>query len=154
MDANRGAWLTLGAGLSFGVALLHVAIIVIGAPGYLYFGAVDLARLAAHGSFLPALLTLGLAAIFAGFGFYALSGAGLVRRLPLLTLGLIFVGSLYTLRGLVLVLDLLRLARGADYPLRQTLFSATSLAIGLVYLVGTARRWGYLKMQDHVARRR
>jgi len=144
VDIGGKRLLTLGAGLNFAVAILHLGIIALGAPAYLYFGAADFARLADAGSPLPALITLMLTAFFVGFALYALSGAGVIRRLPGLALGLVFISGLYILRGLIVFLDLIRLARGADYPLRQMVFSAVALAIGLVYLVGTIRQWGYL----------
>ncbi len=137
--------LTLVAVLNFGIALLHLAIIFVGASGYLYFGAADLAIMASQGSLVPAVATLILTLIFAGFGLYALSGASVIRRLPLLTVGLIFIGSIYTLRGLIVVLDLIGLALGEGYPLRQTVFSAVALTIGLMCLVGTIQQWNYLK---------
>ncbi len=87
--------LTLVAALNFGIALLHLVIIVVGVPGYLYFGAAELAITASQGSPMPALVTFGLTLIFAGFGLYALSGAGVIRRLPLLTVGLIFIFTLW-----------------------------------------------------------
>ncbi len=131
--------LTLGAVGNFIIAVVHLAIIVIGAPAYLYFGRVDLAQLAANGSVFPALVTFALALVFVSFGLYALSGAGFIQRLPLLKLGLVFIGSVYVLRGLIVVLDLLRLVRGAGYPFRETVFSAVALIIGLTYLYGTSR---------------
>jgi len=145
MNTNGKILLLLGAGLNFGIALLHVAIIIAGAPGYLYFGTADLAILAVQGSPIPALLTGALVIIFAAFGFYALSGAGLIRRLPLLTLGLIGIGGIYTLRGLIVIPDSISLVRGADYPFRQTAFSAVALSIGILYLVGAVQRWRYLR---------
>jgi hypothetical protein len=93
---------------------------------------------------LPAALTLCIAAVFAGCGLYALSGAGLLRRLPLLTPGLIFIGSIYTLHGLILMLDILNLIEGAGFPLRQMVFSAASLVAGMVHLFGVGLRWGNL----------
>jgi hypothetical protein len=138
---NSGrALLILGAGANFLIAVLHLVIILVGAPAYLYFGAADLARMAEAGSPTPALLTLGLTAAFMAFGLYGLSGAGVMRRLPLLTLGLALIGAVYTLRGLVVILDLARLMRGADYPFRQAVFSAVALAIGLAYLLGAFQR--------------
>lgn len=128
--------LLFAAVANFGIALLHFIIPFYGAPAYIYFGAAELALPASHGSLVPALLTWGLAIIFAGFGFYLLSGVGIVRRLPLLTLALIFIGGIYTLRGLIFFLDLIRLFRGAGYPIRQTVFSATALVIGLMVLIG------------------
>jgi hypothetical protein len=145
MTISGRSLLILGGVLNFATATLHVAIPFVGVSAYVYFGAADLARLAAQGSTVPALITFMLALVFAGIGLYALSGAGVIRRLPMLRQGLLFVGSVHTLRGMILVLDLLRLARGLNYPIRQTFFSAVALAIGLLYLVGTARRWQSLR---------
>ena len=149
MDSLGKTLLTIGGWLNSGIAFLHLGIIMIGAPAYLYFGRIDLALLAARGSPLPALLTFGLAAVFAGFGLYAFSGAGLLQPLLFLRIGLIFIGSIYTLRGLIVVFDLLRLIRGAGYPFRETVFSAVALTIGLIYLVGTMRQWSYLQRHAH-----
>jgi hypothetical protein len=137
--------LVLAAILSFAIALLHLAIIFLGPNAYVYFGAADLGAMEAQGSRIPDLLTLVLVAVFALFGLYALSGAGVIRRLPLLAAGLVAIGSIYTLRGLVVIPDLIRLVQGAGYPLRQTVFSAVSLAIGLAYLIGTVRRWAFIR---------
>ena len=145
MDTRGGIWLIVGAGFSSGIALMHVVIIFIGAPAYLYFGAADLARLASRGSLFPALLTLLITAVFMAFGSYALSGAGLIRRLPFLVPGLFLIGGVYTLRGLIVVQDLIRMVRGAGYPFRQTAFSAVSLIVGLVHFIGIFRRRAALK---------
>lgn len=132
--------------LSFGVALLHLGIVAGGPPAYRYFGAGDLAPLAERGSPVPALLTLGLAGVFGAWGLYALAGAGVVRRPPLLAPGLLAIGGIYTARGLAVVPELADLARGASaVPARYAGFSAVALAIGLVYLVGTARAWRALR---------
>lgn len=137
----------MGAASNFGIALLHVIIIFVGTPAYIYFGAADLGRMASEGSSVPMFLTLGLVIVFTVFGLYALSGAGVLRPLPLLIPSLFFIGSIYTLRGLILILDILRLLRGADYPFRQTVFSAAALIIGLCHVVGTAQRWEALHDQ-------
>ena len=129
--------LILGASVNFAIAILHVGIVIAGEPAYLYFGAASLARLASAGSSLPAAATLFLAVIFAGFGFYALAGARLFPRLPLLTVGLTSIGTIYTLRGLILIPDLIGLVNNAGYPPRQTVFSAVALGIGVLYLAGT-----------------
>ncbi len=139
--------LVVGALRNFAIALLHLITIVIGPPAYLYFGAVGLAQMADQGSLAQAIMTLCLAAVFGGFGVYARSGAGIVGRLPLVKLGLIVVGGLDLLRGFIVVLDVLRLMRGDGYPLRQTVFSAGALGIGVVYLVGTATE------REHVSNR-
>ena len=132
-----------GGMANLGVSALHVAIVFIGPRGYEYFGAAELAPLAEQGSPVPALLTLALAALFAAFGFYALAGAGLVRfRLPLLTLGLVSIGILYTLRGLLLVAEIPIWASGDPrLPFRELAFSSASLLVGVAYLAGTLLEW-------------
>lgn len=131
--------LKFGGILSFAVALLHIAIIFIGAPAYRYFGAgEDMATAVESGSAVPAVLTLILVAIFAIWGFYGLSGAGVIRQLPLLKIALILIGAIYTLRGFAVVQQLFQIATSslAVAP-REIVFSVVSLIIGLAYLTGT-----------------
>jgi len=136
-------WLKLGGILSFIVALLHVVIIFIGAPAYRYFGAgEDMATAAESGSAFPALLTLFLVAIFAIWGFYGLSGAGVIRRLPLLKIALILIGAVYTLRGVAVFQQLFQIATSSvEVAPREIVFSLVSLVIGLAYLIGTISNW-------------
>ncbi len=68
------------------------------------------------------------------FGLYALSGAGDVRRLPLLRAGLVGITAIYLLRGLLLFPQVLAFHH---IPLRFLLFSAIALAVGVVHLIGT-----------------
>ncbi len=136
-------WLKLGGILSFAVALLHIVIIFVGASAYRYFGAgEDMATAAESGSAFPALLTLVLAAIFAIWGFYGLSGAGIIRRLPLLKIALILIGAVYTLRGVAVFQQLFQIATSsAEVAPREIVFSLVSLMIGLAYLIGTLTNW-------------
>jgi len=145
---NGNTLLTLGAWLNFGIALLHVIIIFVGAPGYSYFGAAELAPMAEQGSPIPAAITAVLVLIFIAFGLYALSGAGRFRRLPLLRAALIFIGAIFTLRGLAVIFEIIYLSRGVEYPLRYAVFSAVALIVGLLYFVGTVRRWNDLKIKQ------
>jgi hypothetical protein len=140
--------LKLAGIMSASIALLHVAVIFFGGPAYRYFGAgEEMARLAEAGSPVPALITAGITVVFALWATYAFSGAGVIGRLPLLRVGLVTIGAIYTARGLLLgpqaawFLSALREA----VPPRQLAFSGASLAIGLVYLVGTSRAWAQLR---------
>ncbi len=139
----KNQWLVLGSILSFAVALLHVVIIFIGAPAYRYFGAgEDMAMAAESGSAFPALLTLSLAGIFAIWGFYGLSGAGVIRRLPLLKIALILIGAVYTIRGVAVFQQLFHIATSSvEVAPREIVFSLVSLIIGLAYLIGTISNW-------------
>lgn len=137
--------LLAGAAASCAIAALHVAIPFAGAGWYRFFGAPALAAAVERGSTLrPAVMTFAFAAIFALWGLYAISAAGLVRRLPLLRTALVVVGTIYVLRGCFLIPQLLRIARHAPQEPRNVVFSVASLLIGLCYFVGAARMWDRL----------
>lgn len=130
--------LLLGGVTSLLIAVLHVAL-AIKPQWYRHCGADELARLHEQGSPFTVLVTLGLALMFAAWGAYALSGAGVIRPLPLLRFSLITIGVVYVLRSLMLPSELFKvLLRG--YPFRFVVFSTGSLAIGLLHLFGTLAR--------------
>ena len=135
--------LLIAACLSIAIALLHVIIVFMGAPGYRYFGAgEEIARRAESGSLFPAALTLLIAVVFGVFAAYALSGAGVLRRLPLLRLGLLAIGAIYTLRGLSAIRQCRYLIQHHMSLLHRVfVFSMTSLIIGIIYLAGTMLAW-------------
>lgn len=142
-----GARLLLAGGvLSFAVAALHVAIVFVGAPAYRWFGAGEaFAQQAATGAWQPAAVTLALAVVFAAWGMFAVSGAGIGPRLRLLKAGLIAIGAVYALRGLVLIAELSALSRGVRLRDQDPVFSVVSLAIGVCYLTGTVLEWRRLR---------
>jgi len=77
------------------------------------------------------------ALIIFAFGFYALSGAGQIRRLPSLHTGLIVVAVIYLLRGLLVVPQILIVLKHPGF-VRYALFSAIALVVGVVYSLGIA----------------
>ena len=145
--APRGGWLLVGAAASFALVLLHLAVIVVGAPAYAYFLAgpqmVDLAKAR---SLTPTLVTGAIAFVFAVFGLYGLAGAG-VMTLPATRVLVAAIGCVYTLRGLLIVPEAV-MVRFLDRPTRALLFAAISLVIGLIHLIGVARRWRDLAPLD------
>lgn len=133
--------LVLAGLLSFGVAVFQAAISCVPAWGA-YFGA--------RGELLssPALLlaaALLVSSILAIFGLYGLSGAGVIRRLPLLRLGLLGIGLGYTLYGISLVPQLLVLTGFVSAPqpvlMRNVIVFSVLLVAGLLYLTGVAGGW-------------
>ncbi len=138
-----GSLLSLGGVLSVAIAVGHIAMIPTGARAYRYFGAGDwMIRKAESGSALPALVTLSAAIVFAAFGVYALSGAGRVPRVPALPTGLAVISSIYMVRGLALVPQLIGLIRrSGSVPIRELVFSLVSALVGGVYTAGTALAW-------------
>jgi hypothetical protein len=81
------------------------------------------------------------------FGLYALSGAGVIRRLPLLRTALVGIGSLFLLRGFFIIVTFL-VALGVLQG-RVSLPGVAShlvfLSAGIVYLGGAALNWKTLK---------
>lgn len=70
--------------------------------------------------------------VITGFGFYALSGAGRFRRLPYLHTVLLFIGIIFTLRGLAFFPELFSARAEA------VISSFISLVTGIAYLIGFA----------------
>jgi len=137
MDISR-YFLILGSGVSFFIAVLHLAL-VFKPQWYRYFGADELVQLYEQGSPFTVLVTSGLTLMFAAWGAYALSGAGVIRQLPLLRTVLISIGVIYVLRGLLLPSELAKVLQ-SGYPVRFVIFSTGSLVTGLLYLVGSLAR--------------
>jgi hypothetical protein len=134
--------LLLAAAGNFGVASLHFALIFTGESTNRYFGAPPLVlRLLRQDRPLLILLILGIAALFALFGLYDVSGAGRLRRLPLLRGVLLAVGVVYTLRGLELPVDVLVALERPAFGRQFIVYSAFSLAIGVASLGGTFGQW-------------
>ena len=138
-----GGWLIAGAAASFALVVLHLGIIVAGAPAYAFFLAGDwMVDLARQHALTPTLVTGALAFVFAVFGSYGLAGAGLIE-LPATRVLVAAIGCIYTLRGLLIVPEAL-MVHVLDRPVRALIFAAVSLVIGLIHLVGIARRWAAL----------
>lgn len=93
--------LRLAAALNGLAALLHVGIVLGGPEWYRFFGAGEpMAAMAARGELLPTVVTIGIAAVLSAWAVYALSGAGIVRRLPFTRAVLVLVTAIYGVRAL------------------------------------------------------
>lgn len=128
-------WLLAGGILDGIAALLHLGCIVGGPAWYRFFGAGEgLARMAERGMWRPTVFAVGIAAILTGWGCYALSGAGVLPRLPLLRPVLFAIAAVYLLRAAALPAMLqLMPDRGATF---LWVSSAIVLVFGLVHLIG------------------
>jgi putative oxidoreductase len=144
---NGERWLRRGALLTGAASLLHVAIIFGGPDWYRFFGAGErMARLSARGSAYPTAVTAGIAFVLGLWALYGLSGAGVVRRLPLLRVALVLIAGVYFARGALGV----PLVLFVDDPYtnelkgRMTFMVVTSLVclfLGCCYALGAARVW-------------
>ncbi len=143
MKPMRNPALVIGGVLSVAASLLHVACIIGGPDWYRFFGAgEEMATMAARGSIVPTLLTLGIAAALAIWAAYAFSGAGLLPRLPLLRTGLVVISAIYLLRGLALIPALV--INGSDVMPFVLWSSLIVLIYGVAYAVGTWMAWSSL----------
>ena len=140
---DRKLWLKVAAGLSFSMAACQLAIAVwpaaaeyFQAPPSLLNDHVQLFVVGATAALIPLLL-----------GLYALSGAGVIRRLPLLRTALIVTGSLFLLRGLLIVLPILVVlgVRQGQVLLPGVASHLVFLSAGVAYLGGAVLNWKSLK---------
>ena len=140
---RSGNWLIAGGALSAAAAALHVAIIFGGPAWYRFFGAGDgMARAAERGHARPAIFAVGIAAILLVWAAYAFSGAGAIRRLPLLRTALVAISAIYLARALAPLPFLLFWPGRADAFLLWS--SAIVLVFGLLHAVGTRAVWPQL----------
>ena len=138
-------YLVIGGALTGVASLLHVGIILGGPGWYRFFGAGErMARFAERGSIYPAVITAGIAAVLGVWALYAFSGAGVIRRLPLLRQALVLIAAIYLARGILGVPLVLVSHDPYANELRgkmtfMILSSAICTGLGLCYALGAAR---------------
>ncbi len=136
---DKSSWLKVAAGWSFFMAVCQTVISVW--PGAAAYFQAPPALLADRWQLF--LWGEAAALVLVVFGLYALSGAGIIRRLPLLRLGLIGISGLFLLRGLFLVLDVLVILGilAGEFLVQGTISTLVFLAAGISYAVGTVLNW-------------
>ena len=152
MDSNHKAnpYLLVAALACFAAALAHLGIIAGGPDWYRWFGAgEEMAQMAEQGRWLPALMTLAISLALVFCGLWALSAAGVVRRLPLRRVALVFIILVFLGRGTVgaLVMSISDdpyLQELQQRPMFLVVSSAICIAIGFCFLVGLRQRWRLL----------
>ena len=124
--------------MSAAAALAHLACIAIGAPAYRLMGAGErMARAAEAGYAFPTVTTLAITAMLLVWSAFALSGAGVIPKLPLTRLALYAIAAVYLARAVAF--PLLK----SSFPENSNMFWWTSSAIcgviGLLHLYGNLR---------------
>lgn len=138
---NSNILLALGGVLSFCGAVFQAAIAFVPKWSAAY-GAGD-----ALVSNPPLLLALGLlvALLLVVFGLYGFSGAGVIRRLPLLRPVLLMIGLIYPLVGVNFIFQMLAvlgiLPSTRPVTVYQLPITFGALVAGLAYLTGLAISW-------------
>ncbi len=136
---DRKLWLKIAAGFAFFMAVCQ-SVISISPAAAAYFEAppsllADRWQLFLWGE--------GAALVLVVFGLYALSGAGTIRHLPLLRLGLIGISLLFLLRGLFFIISLLIVlgVLEGEILIQGEIATLVFLGAGIAYAVGTTMNW-------------
>lgn len=143
MPASPNYFLIFAGALSALAGLLHLGCIVFGASWYRFFGAGQkMVALVEAGSAYPTRMTLAISAVLFLWAALALSGAGVLPRLPHLRLALPLIAAAYLLRGLAFA-PLMRAI--PSNSLAFWLWSGTiCFAIGILHVLGIIRAWPHL----------
>lgn len=143
MHPTKNKFLIAAAICTALAALAHIGCIIFGADWYRFFGAGEqMAQMAEAGHWYPAVVTSVIVIFLAIWSLYALSGAGVIRRVPLLRLALCLIASIFLIRGISFVMLM------PMFPENSLTFwlvsSGICLMIGIFYAVGTYQRWAEL----------
>jgi hypothetical protein len=142
---DKRLWLKGAAGLSFFMAICQT-VISLSPAAAAYFEAPPPLLENRMQLFL---IGEGAALIFAFFGLYALSGAGSIRHLPFLRMGLVGIGALYLLRGLFVILTVLILfgVLQGEILIQGVISHLVFLAAGIAYAIGTVLNWKEMQIR-------
>lgn len=133
-------FLLAGGILSALAAVAHLGCIVFGAPWYRFLGAGErMAQMDLAGHWYPTVASLVIAGMLLVWSAYAFSGAGAMRRLPLLRFVLCIVTAIYLVRGIGFYF-LMPYFPG-NSPMFWAVSSGICLIMGLVHLVGLRQTW-------------
>jgi hypothetical protein len=137
---QKNLFLIIAAVLNAIAALLHLACLYFGAPLFRFLGTEEMAKLYESRDFVhPIIACLVLAGILFVWSAYALSGAGVIRRLPLLRLVLIGITGVYLIRGVVFPF------MSEYFPGNSPLFwycsSLIVFTLGCIHLIGVKQVW-------------
>ena len=136
-------------------ALLHLATIIGGPDFYRFMGAGEgMAQMAEDGLAYPAIVTSIIALILFTWSAYAFSGAAIIKRLPLLKIGLIVISSILLIRG---VFGIIFMFITINHPYlnelqaRPTFMVVTSLIcliFSMFFIIGTYKQWQILSLKS------
>ncbi len=143
MSPSYNASLVLGAALSAVAATLHFACLVWGAPLFRFLGAGEpIAQMAEKGHWYASFIAFAIGALLTVWAIYAMSGAGMLMRLPYARLVLSSITGSYLLRAMAF--PLLKPAFPENSNTFWLVTSGICLVIGLVHLIGLRQVWGHL----------
>ncbi len=143
MQEVQNKYLIAAALLTGTAALIHLGCIFGGAPWYRFFGAGEqMAQLDLAGHWYPKVITSVIIAVLTVWSLYALSAAGIIRKLPFVRLVLIAITGVFLLRAVAFV------PLQPYFPGNSMTFwlvsSAICLVIGVLHALGLRQAWSSL----------
>ena len=143
MKKSTNNYLLAAAFCCFVAALAHIGCIVFGGDWYRFFGAGEpMARMAEQGLWYPTIVTSVIVLVLLIWTLYGLSGAGVIRPLPLTKLALTLIATLLLIRGVGFVGIM------PMFPENSLTFwlisSGGCLLIGGLFALGAWQQWPIL----------
>jgi hypothetical protein len=143
MANQKNSFLIIAAALNAIAAALHLACIYFGAPLFRFLGTEVMAVMFESGHLMhPIIACLVLGSMLFVWSAYALSGAGVIRRLPFLRFVLTGITLVYLIRGMAFPLVM------PYFPGNSALFWVCSSLIifvfGVIHLIGVKQVWAQL----------
>ena len=137
-------YLIVAAALSAIAAVLHIGCVIFDASWYRFMGAGEqMARLAEQKSLEPTLITSAIALMLFIWSAYALSAAGIIRRLPLIRTAMVIITAIYLLRGIA---GLFFIRTPGENSAEFWLWSSLICIIfGVFHFLGLKKSWAQLK---------
>lgn len=136
-------------------ALLHLVTIIGGPDFYRFMGAGEgMAQMAEDGLAYPTIVTLVITLILFIWSAYAFSGAGVIKRLPLLKIGLVLISSILMIRaifGIILMFININHPYLNELQARPIFMMVTSLIcliFSLLFITGTYKQWLSISEND------
>ena len=146
MQSDNNRLLIIASICSGFAALAHLGCIIFGGDWYRFFGAGEqMAKMSEQGHWYPVVITSVIVIVLSIWSLYALSGARVMFRLPLLRLGLCVISLIYVLRGIAFVGIM---PMFPEISLTFWLISSSiCLGIGVLYSIGTFQSWSLLSIK-------
>lgn len=143
MHFSGNKYLLTAALCCFAAALAHLGCIVFGGDWYRFFGAGEqMARMAEQGFWYPTLVTSVIVMMLLVWACYGLSGAGVIKHLPLTKWALLGITGIFLLRGVAFV-GLMPI-----FPENSQTFwlvsSGICIVIGCLFAMGSWQQWSAL----------
>lgn len=140
MQSPTNATLIVASAFSACAAMVHFACVFRGASCFRRLGAGDrFIRLISQGHWYPRFFTFMVGLFLSLWSLYALSGAGVISRLPLINSVLIAITTVYLLRAISF--PILKSYITGNSDTFWYVSSSISLVVGLFHLVGIVQVW-------------